>query len=93
MFNSIGIPAGAVLTVSQALDLPQVRHRQLLKSLDDIPGVPRPLTVARTGFKLSDGDPDVHLPPPGLGQHTEEILQSIGYSRAEIERLRSAGAI
>jgi CoA:oxalate CoA-transferase len=93
LFNSMGIPAGVVLTVPQALELPQVRHRQLLKSLDNIPGVPRALTVARTGFKMSDGDPDVHLPPPALGQHTDEILRSVGYSGADIERLRSTGAI
>ncbi len=92
-FNSIGIPAGAVLTVPQALALPQVQHRQLLKSMDKVPGVDRPLTIARTGFKLTDGDPDVQLPPPLLGQHTVDVLTQLGLSTAEIEHLRKVGAI
>ena len=59
VFNKIGVPAGCVLTVPQALALPQVAQRELLKTFDDVPGVDRPITVARSGFKLSGGDPDV----------------------------------
>ena len=33
-----------------------------------MPGVERPITVARSGFKLSGGDPDVADPPPELGR-------------------------
>ncbi|WP_300575022.1 CaiB/BaiF CoA-transferase family protein [Phenylobacterium sp.] len=31
-------------------------------------------------------------PPPGLGQHTEDVLREIGYSGAEIEAMRASGA-
>lgn len=31
-------------------------------------------------------------PPPGLGQHTAEVLQSLGYSQAQIEAMMAAGA-
>jgi crotonobetainyl-CoA:carnitine CoA-transferase CaiB-like acyl-CoA transferase len=33
------------------------------------------------------------MPPPLLGQHTEEILQSIGYSSDEIRHLEEAEVI
>ncbi len=36
---------------------------------------------------------EVRLPSPGLGQHTAEILQSIGCSGDEIAKLKHAGAI
>ena len=95
-FTRLGIPAGAVLTVPQALELPQVQQRGLLKTFDEVPGatgVKRPLRVVRSGIKVAGADPDVSTPPPLLGEHTDEVLQSIGYSRAEIERLRGVGAV
>jgi len=93
VFNKIGVPAGCVLTVPQALALPQTAQRELLKTFDDVPGVERPITVARSGFKLSGGDPDVADPPPELGRHTDEVLVAAGYSAAEIAALREAGVV
>jgi crotonobetainyl-CoA:carnitine CoA-transferase CaiB-like acyl-CoA transferase len=92
-FNRIGVPAGCVLSVPQALALPQVEHRGLLKTFADDPGAGRTLRIARTGFKLSGGDPDVAVPPPKLGEHSDEILGSLGYSAADIAALRQRGAV
>lgn len=92
-FSRIGVPAGCVLTVPQTLALPQVAHRALLKRFDDVPGTERSLTVARTGFKISGDDPDVASPPPMLGQHTDEVLEAIGYDATDLERLRTQGVI
>jgi crotonobetainyl-CoA:carnitine CoA-transferase CaiB-like acyl-CoA transferase len=91
--NRLGVPAGRVLTVPEALDIAQVKERALLQRFENAPGVERCIKVARSGFKMSGGDPAVSAPPPQLGQHTNEILQGIGYSSAEIGRLRQAGAV
>jgi crotonobetainyl-CoA:carnitine CoA-transferase CaiB-like acyl-CoA transferase len=91
--NRLGVPAGRVLTVPEALDAAQVKARELLQAFDDAPGVGRKVSVARCGFKMSCGDPAAAAPPPRLGEHTAEILQAIGYSSAEIGRLRQAGAV
>jgi crotonobetainyl-CoA:carnitine CoA-transferase CaiB-like acyl-CoA transferase len=64
-----------------------------LRTIDGVPGVGRPITVTRAGFKLTGGDPEITSPPPGLGQHTEEVLKDLGYSDEDIGRLRRAGAI
>ena len=93
LLTRIGIPAGRVLSVPEALDTPQVRHRQLLQSFSDVPGLGRPVTLTRAGFKMSKGDPEVSSPPPQLGQHTTEVLREIGFADAEIERLKSVGAV
>lgn len=93
IFNRIGIPAGRVLTVPEVLESPQIRHRELLQTFDDVPGVDRPITVPRAGFRLSGGEPRTSMPPPALGQHTDAVLQSVGYSEEDIQQLRAEGAI
>jgi crotonobetainyl-CoA:carnitine CoA-transferase CaiB-like acyl-CoA transferase len=82
-----------VVTVPEALDNPQVKHRELLQSFDNVPGVDRPIRVTRAGFKLSGANSSTPSPPPRLGEHTEEVLLSVGYTAAEIARLRKARAI
>ena len=93
ILNGLGIPAGRVLTVPDALDTPQVRHRELLQTFDDVPGLGRAVTLTRAGFKMSKGDPQVTSPPPQLGQHTTEVLRELGFDDTEIERLKSVGAV
>ena len=97
LLNGAGVPAGRVLSVPEALALPQTQQRELLKTFADVPGVGRPVTVVRSGFRLSgdDGDDDERgdTPPPTLGQHTDEVLRAAGYAPDDIERLRAAGAI
>ena len=93
LLASAGVPAGCVLTVPRALQLPQIAARSLLKTFPSAPGVERPITVALAGFKLAGADPDVAQPPPRLGQHTDEVLGGVGYGPDDLARLRAAGAI
>jgi CoA:oxalate CoA-transferase len=93
MLSAGGVPAGCVLTVPRALQLPQVKERRLLKTFPDAEGVNRPITVALAGFKMPGADPDVDVPPPALGQHTDEVLAKVGYGPDELDRLRKAGVI
>jgi CoA:oxalate CoA-transferase len=88
-----GVPAGCVLSLPQALDLEQVAVRELLQEFPEVPGTGRSIKVARTGFKLSDGDPAVDLPPPQLGQHTDAVLAELGYSSDAIATLRDEGVV
>jgi CoA:oxalate CoA-transferase len=93
VLNRQGVPAGCVLSLPQALDLEQVAARGLLEEFPNVPGAERPVKVARTGFKLSNGDPAAELPPPQLGEHTDRILSELGYSAAEIGALRDEGVV
>jgi len=44
-------------------------------------------------FKLSKLETQIHLPPPLLGAHTEEVLLDAGYSADDIRRFREDGVI
>lgn len=90
--NAAGVPAGPVLSIPAALEHPHIAERALVRTFDDVPGVDKPVQVVRAGFKLASGDPEPTLPPPALGQHSAEILASLGYSDEEIARLLEAGA-
>ena len=43
--------------------------------------------------KLSDTPAKVNLTPPKLGEHTEELLQSVGFSEEEIDAMRNMNLI
>jgi crotonobetainyl-CoA:carnitine CoA-transferase CaiB-like acyl-CoA transferase len=92
ILNALGIPSGRVLTVPQALENPQVQQRGLLQSFQ-MPGFDHPVTLTRAGFKVTGADPQVAAPPPRLGEHSDEILRSLGYSDEEIANFRGTGAV
>lgn len=92
-FAAVGVPAGPILTLPQVLDHPQIAARELLKTFPANELVDRPFTVHRAGFRLVGSTPDVDLPPPALGQHTDELLQQLGYGSEAIVGLRAQGAI
>jgi CoA:oxalate CoA-transferase len=92
ILNALGIPSGRVLTVPQALENPQVQQRGLLQTFE-MPGFDTPVTLTRAGFKITGADPEVVAPPPRLGEHSDAILRSLGYSDDEIAKFRGTGAI
>jgi|SRR5579872_329890 len=82
------IPAGPVMTVSQVLDDPQVKARELLKFVD-YPGAPKSVPLANTAVRLSETPGGIRHRAPTLGEHTDEVLLELGYSDHEIDELRT----
>jgi len=91
--NAIGVPAGAVLSVPEVLDMPQVAERGFLKEYEDVPGVGRSIQVATTGIKMDGEALSVEDPPPELGQTNDEIWRALGVSPDELADLRNEGVI
>jgi len=92
-FNRAGVPAGRVLDVPEALALPAVTERDLVQEFGDPAGLERVVRVLKTGFRIDGQGARAERPPPGLGEHTDEVLTALGYSSGELAALRDQGAI
>jgi crotonobetainyl-CoA:carnitine CoA-transferase CaiB-like acyl-CoA transferase len=81
---------GPVNTIEEALADPQVRHRQMVLEIEGAGGRE---TIVASPIKLSATPPSVRTPPPSFGEHTEEVLRSLGYGSEQVRELRAAGVI
>lgn len=80
-----------VQTFEELVDDPQVIHNELLATVD-YPGVGE-VRVVGVPARFSQTPGTIRLGPPAVGQHTDEILGSLGYSAAEVGRLRQEGCV
>ncbi len=93
IFEQHRIPAAPVHTIDEVLALPQVAARQMLLKLTH-PATGTPLPVLGNPVKLGGDRAEEVLPPPLLGQHTEEVLTGwLGLSEAEVLALRQEKVI
>lgn len=80
------VPAGQVLGLEQAVDTEVAGERGTFQVSDGVPLVRLPW--------LADGAPlPWRRPAPGLGQHTEEVLQELGYDAERVTNLLDDGVV
>ncbi|MFZ4623923.1 MAG: CaiB/BaiF CoA transferase family protein [Rhodoferax sp.] len=98
------VPCGPINDLAQAFADPQVVARNLVvkqplalagqahQAIDSIVNRGTVKTVA-SPLRLTATPPVLHRPPPGLGQHTDEVLAELGLDVQAIEALRQRGVI
>ena len=91
-FDAIGLPCGPLNDIQHAAEQAQVKAREMLVDVEHPSGFS--LKIPDTPIKLSRTPGGIAGPPPGIGEHTDEVLSSmLGLSAQEIAGLREAGAV
>ena len=85
------VPCAPVLTRDDLPDHPQIIENNLVLESEH-PRAGR-MRQARPAERMEGTPSQIRLPAPELGQHTEEILQDVGFAAAEIAELRSKGVV
>ena len=89
--DAAGVPCGAINSVADVFDDPQVKAREMLHHVPhpsgiDVPQVSSPMRFAEAALQTQAA-------PPLLGQHSDDILAELGYRPADIAALRSQGVV
>jgi crotonobetainyl-CoA:carnitine CoA-transferase CaiB-like acyl-CoA transferase len=89
-FAAAEIPAGPINTVAEALEDIQTRARGLIVQLEH-PTIGSAKSIANP-IRFSNTPVSYRLPPPLLGEHTGEVLQSLGYSTEAVQWMAADSA-
>ncbi len=87
---SAGVPAAAVRRLSEMLADPEYERAELFNTLERQDG---PTLVPGRYARFSRTQHHETLRPPGVGEHTAEVLAEVGYGPEAIEELASEGII
>jgi crotonobetainyl-CoA:carnitine CoA-transferase CaiB-like acyl-CoA transferase len=90
------VPCGAINNLAEVFADPQVQERAMVSHWahpvrHDLSLVASPMKLSATPVRGPDRG---GLPPPLLGQHTDEVLRSVlGYSQTQLDALKAQGAV
>ncbi len=90
--NKAGVPCGPINSIDQTFAEPQVQHLGIAKAihhpkLGDIKVVGQPINLSAAPQPKQLG------PSPELGEHTDDVLASLGFDNKAIEGLRARGVV
>jgi crotonobetainyl-CoA:carnitine CoA-transferase CaiB-like acyl-CoA transferase len=91
LLNRLGIPAGAIPTLQDALASPQIAHRGSLQAIE-ADGIGE-LKLFTTTAKFERTPGAIESPPPRLGEHTDDVLREAGYSASQIAAFHDAHVV
>jgi len=87
VLTAAGVPCAVVQTLGDLPNDPQIAASGLIQSVDHPAG---PVRVVGSPMRLDGVRPRVRRAPPLLGQHTAEVLQSLGLSDAQVSEVTGA---
>lgn len=93
LLAEVSVPAGQLLTLDEALHQEQIRVRGLVHDVVVPVLGGTTVQVLGSGVHVDGTTLAPSMPPPTLGEHTESVLEELGYSNEEINDLRAKSAI
>ncbi len=86
-----GVPCGPIYSIDEMFADPQVEHVNMKHPVHhaDL----GEMKLLGQAINLSRYQPRTGMPTPNSGEHTEEVLEGIGFNAAAIEDLRQRGII
>ena len=85
-----GVPCAQIRNIEQAVNHPQLEHRNFMQTVEDASGT---FTLATTGFQLAHGNAELQHGYARIGEHADEVLAEAGFGVEEIAEFRSDGVI
>ena len=91
LLNDAGVPCGPINTIDETFADPQVRHLEIAtpvehETLGDLDVVGQPVHLTRTPQRMRSAAPE-------HGEHTDDVLATLGYDQGAIADLRARGVI
>ncbi len=87
--DAVGVPAGSLRTVAEAMASAAASGAVVTLTHPRLGALP----MVGSPIWAGDGRVGSTVPPPGLGQHTEEIVGQLGHTAAEMAAWRRDGVI
>ncbi|MCL5290315.1 MAG: CoA transferase [Firmicutes bacterium] len=91
LLQARGNPVSPILNIDEVLAMPHVKERGIVVDIDD--PIAGRVSTANIPIKFSRTPASISGPAPMLGEHTREILSSLGYPEENINKLAQDGVI
>jgi CoA:oxalate CoA-transferase len=94
LLSEAGAPCGLVRDIPAICQHPQLDSRAIKLPIR-IPDLPdkQHVQILNAGFRFEHDGPGVSDPPPRLGEHTDAVLEELGYSAEDRSRLKDTGVV